>query len=101
MGICLFHKKFSAKCLISEIIYGNASILKFNFLKIEFQSKTRFLDNRVIANWKIKNKKNSRTWASWTRVPCKFLKPYSVVLKPYGGVLKPYSGVLKHVSFFP
>ena len=65
MGICPFHKKFSAKCPISEIIYGNAPILKFNFLKIEFQFKTRFLDNRVIANWKLKKKKNSRTWVPW------------------------------------
>ena len=56
MGICPFHKKFSAKCPISEIIYGNAPILKFNFLKIEFQFKTRFLDNRVIVNMDLKKK---------------------------------------------
>ena len=32
----------------------NASVLKLNFLKIEFQFKTRFLDNQVIVNWKLK-----------------------------------------------
>ena len=32
-------------------------ILKFDFLKIEFQFKTQFLDNQVITNWKFKKKK--------------------------------------------
>ena len=47
-------KKYPIKCLIFETIYKeNAPILKLDFLKIEFQFKTRFLDNRVIANQKI------------------------------------------------
>ena len=50
MSICLFRQNFSAKCPISETIYGNVPVLKLNFLKIEFQLKTRFLDNRVVAN---------------------------------------------------
>ena len=49
-----FLKKYPIKCPIFETIYkGNAPILKLDFLKIEFQFKTRFLDNRVIANQKI------------------------------------------------
>ena len=50
MGFYPFLTNFPAKCPISEIIYGNAPILKFNFLKIEFQFKTRFLEHRVITN---------------------------------------------------
>ena len=53
-AFALFLKKYSIKCPIFETIYkGNAPILKLDFLKIEFQFKTRFLDNRVIANQKI------------------------------------------------
>ena len=44
--------------------YLGTPILKLNFLKIKFQFKTWFLDNRVIANWKLKKKKkrNCGTW---------------------------------------
>ena len=35
---------------ISETNYGNVPVLKLDFLKIEFQFKTRFLENQVIAN---------------------------------------------------
>ena len=50
MAICPFHQNFLAKCSMFETIYGNAPVLKLEFLKIEFQFKTRFLDNRVIQN---------------------------------------------------
>ena len=43
--------------------------MKLDFLKIEFQFKTRFLDNRVIVNLKFKKKKKSGA-----RGPCEVLK---------------------------
>ena len=49
MGIDPFRPKVVAKCPISETIERYAPILKLDFLKIEFQCKTRFLENRVIA----------------------------------------------------
>ena len=41
---------------MSETIKGDAPILKLNFLKIEFQCKTWFLENQVIAELNLKNK---------------------------------------------
>ena len=48
---------------MSETIQGNAPVSKFDFLKIEFQFKTQFLDNRVIQNWKKKKKKSKSKFA--------------------------------------
>ena len=50
MGFCPFFLKNPAKCPMFENNYGNAPILKFDFLKSSFKCKTRFLEHRVIAN---------------------------------------------------
>ena len=50
MGKFPFQKINLACCLLSQTNEGTAPILKLNFLKIEFQFKTRFLDNRVITS---------------------------------------------------
>ena len=71
IGKCPFHTNFPAFCPISQTNQGNAPVLKLNFLKIEFQFKTRFLDNRVIANRKILKKK-----IFGTQVLCKVLEFY-------------------------
>ena len=47
MSICPFCPNQVAKYSYSETIYQNALILKLDFLKIEFQRKTRFNENRV------------------------------------------------------
>jgi len=58
-----FHSKvpakysFHSKCYYSEIIYQYAPVLELNFLKIKFQCKIRFVENQVIGNQTLKNKK--------------------------------------------
>ena len=62
MGFCPFLKKKKKKKIqyfasFPKLIREMHPIFKFNFLKIEFQFKTQFLDNQVITNWKLKKKK--------------------------------------------
>jgi len=56
MGIYSFRWNVPAKYPISETIYGYDPVLKLDFLKIEFQYKTRFLENWVIAKLNLKIK---------------------------------------------
>ena len=57
MGKCSFRSNYTAFCPLSQTNQGNAPLLQFDFLKIEFQLKTRFLDNRVISNCKFLKRK--------------------------------------------
>ena len=60
--------KLSSKMLIFWNYLAKYSCFKLDFLKIEFQWKTRFLKNRVIGK-KLKKKK-----LHGTRVPCNILQ---------------------------
>ena len=57
MVIYPFWRKVPAKYSISETIKGYVPVLKLDFLKVEFQCKTRLLENRVIAKLNLKKKK--------------------------------------------
>ena len=74
-----FPKLIKKMPLFWNSIFSKSSFnLKLDFLKIEFQFKTRFLDNRVITNWKLnlKQKKGHGTW-----VPCKYIYIYIFFFK--------------------
>ena len=47
---------------MSETIKGYTPILKLDFLKIEFQRKTWFLENQVIAELNLKKKIINKLW---------------------------------------
>ena len=57
MGFCPFHPKDATKCPYFKTIFENTLVLKLNFLKIEFYTETRFLENWVIGNQTLKKKK--------------------------------------------
>ena len=54
--------KFSSKMSIFWNYIANCPYFKINFLKIEFQWKTRFLENQVM--WNQNNNNNNNTWNS-------------------------------------
>ena len=98
-----------AICPRFQTIEGHAPVSILDYLKLEFQLNTRFVENRVMPDQTLKKNKIKKycmelefhskkffVWSPHTR----FKEPYSGVFKSYSDVLKPYSGIFLQNFFF-